>query len=64
MVYLPIQQSEDKYALILSYKFDVYALVPLSRDYIFIDAATGLLLKKSPIIKHAEGRINLHNDKK
>ncbi len=64
LVYLPIQQSEDKYALILSYKFDVYALVPLSRDYIFIDAATGLLLKKSPIIKHAEGRINLHNDKK
>ena len=37
----------------LAYKFDVYATAPLSRDEIYIDAHTGEILYRNPIIHHA-----------
>ena len=52
LVYLPVEQSDNKSVLVLAYKFDIAALKPFSRDYVYIDAATGLLLKKEPIAKH------------
>lgn len=37
----------------LAWKFDIYAVEPLSRDYIYIDAQTGAVNLVNPIIKHA-----------
>ena len=34
----------------LAWKFDVYAHNPLSRNYIFVDAVSGLIIKKTSII--------------
>ena len=31
----------------LAYKLDIYAHAPMSRDYVYIDAATGELLRKN-----------------
>ncbi|MEO8234662.1 MAG: M4 family metallopeptidase [Flavobacterium sp.] len=36
----------------LAYKYDIYAMTPLSRNEIFVDAHTGEILYKNPIIKH------------
>ncbi len=35
----------------LAYKFDIYAVEPLSRDYVYVDAHTGKVLFKNSIIK-------------
>ena len=37
----------------LAYKLNVYAMEPLSRDYIYVDAHTGEIINRVPIIKHA-----------
>jgi Zn-dependent metalloprotease len=37
----------------LAYKFDIYALNPISRSYIYVDAATGAIVSKNDIIHHA-----------
>ncbi len=42
----------------LAYKYDVYATQPISREEIFVDAHTGQILFKNPIIKHAKGLIS------
>ncbi|WP_396171025.1 M4 family metallopeptidase [Flavobacterium sp.] len=39
----------------LAYKFDIYAQNQISRDFIYIDAETGDILLKDPIIKHIQG---------
>lgn len=39
----------------LAYKFDVFALVPLSRKNYYVDAHSGQLIFSDAIIKHAEG---------
>lgn len=36
----------------LAYRFDIYAVQPLSRDVLFIDAVTGKMLLKDPVLKH------------
>lgn len=36
----------------LAYRFDIYATQPLSRDLVYVDANTGDILLKDPIIKH------------
>ena len=41
----------------LAYKFDVYTIAPLARDYIYIDANTGALLLTNAIIKHAHKQL-------
>lgn len=40
LVILPV---DEKY--VLAYKYDIYAIIPLSRQYIFIDANSGNVLK-------------------
>ncbi len=37
----------------LAWKFDIYAHQPMSRDYVYVDAQTGEVLKKSTRIHHA-----------
>lgn len=39
----------------LVYKFDVYAIQPVSRAYIYVDAHSGEVVFKNNIIKHADG---------
>ncbi|WP_017733790.1 M4 family metallopeptidase [Nafulsella turpanensis] len=39
--------------MVLAYKFDIYAKYPLSRDYVYVNAQTGDIVLKNPIIKHA-----------
>ncbi|CAM3694084.1 M4 thermolysin family metalloprotease precursor [Flavobacterium saliperosum S13] len=38
----------------LAYKYDVYTIDPISRDEIYVDAHTGVILYKNPVIKHAD----------
>ena len=40
---------------VLAYKFDIYASNPVSRDYVYVDAASGEIILKDPIIKHIQG---------
>ncbi len=40
----------------LAYKFDIYAHEPLSRNLIYVDAHTGEVIFKDPIIKHVDGQ--------
>ncbi|ESU28320.1 M4 thermolysin family metalloprotease precursor [Flavobacterium limnosediminis JC2902] len=42
----------------LAYKFDVYATEPISREEVFVDAVSGAILFRNPIIKHAHGLIS------
>ncbi|WP_262922981.1 M4 family metallopeptidase [Hymenobacter cellulosilyticus] len=37
----------------LAWKFNIYAQLPLSRAYIYVDAATGAVVLRDAIIKHA-----------
>ncbi len=46
--------DRDKYRQpTLAYKLNVYAMEPLSREYIYVDAHTGEIINRVPIIKHA-----------
>lgn len=45
--------SENEIAL--TYKFDIYAHEPLSRNYIYVDAHTGRIVHTDAIIKHTLG---------
>lgn len=42
----------------LAYKYDIYATAPLSRDEVYVDAHTGKILYRNPIIKHAKSVIS------
>ncbi|HSD15285.1 MAG TPA: M4 family metallopeptidase, partial [Flavobacterium sp.] len=42
----------------LAYKYDIYAMEPISREEVFVDAVTGGILFRNPIIKHAHGLIS------
>lgn len=44
-------EQPDK-QLHLAYRFDIYAEQPLSRDVLYIDAVTGKMLLKDPVLKH------------
>ncbi|WP_379969103.1 hypothetical protein [Epilithonimonas sp. UC225_85] len=50
LVLLPLQQVDESYKLTLAYKFDVFASQPMSRAYIYVDAATGKILLSDAII--------------
>jgi len=39
----------------LVYKIDIYAIEPLSREWIYIDAKSGEIILRDAIIKHADG---------
>jgi bacillolysin len=42
----------------LAYKLNIYAIIPLSRDYIYVDANTGDIINIEPIIKKFNGIAN------
>ncbi|WP_300565687.1 M4 family metallopeptidase [Flavobacterium sp.] len=42
----------------LAYKYDIYATQPIVRDEVYIDATTGEILYRNPIIKHANRLIS------
>ncbi|MEO5777023.1 MAG: M4 family metallopeptidase [Flavobacterium sp.] len=49
LVFFPIVKTGE---VTLAYKFDIYSIEPLSRIEIFVDAHSGEILYKNPIIKH------------
>lgn len=53
LVYIPLLQSDGSYIIYLTYKFDIYAAQPLTRDNVYVDAITGRVLAIDPIMKHA-----------
>ncbi|MEP6465665.1 MAG: M4 family metallopeptidase [Parafilimonas sp.] len=65
-------QSFNPSNLVLAYKIDVYARVPLSRAYYFVDATSGKVLGKHDIINESDapgtantywsGKQNIHSD--
>ena len=65
-------QSLNPSNLVLAYKVDVYAHVPLSRAYYFVDATSGKILGKQDIINESDapgtantywsGTQNIHSD--
>jgi len=50
LIYLPTDDGD----LVLTFKFDVYAVAPLSRQNIFVDASTGGILETHNLIHHAD----------
>lgn len=46
------ESKADQSRLQLAYKFNIYATKPLSRAYIYVNAATGAVLMKNDIIKN------------
>lgn len=42
----------------LAYKYDIYAVEPILREEVFVDAISGAILFRNPIIKHAHGLIS------
>lgn len=50
LVILPLVHTGE---VKLAYKFDLYSVVPLYRDEVYVDASNGKILYVNPIIKHA-----------
>ncbi|MEN8857940.1 MAG: M4 family metallopeptidase [Flavobacteriaceae bacterium] len=46
---------DDTFEPILAYKFNIYAILPLSSSYYYVDASNGKLILENPIIKHVLG---------
>jgi Zn-dependent metalloprotease len=47
-------KNEKNEELVLCYRFDIYAHLPLSRNYVFIDVTNGNLVTKHSRIAHAD----------
>jgi len=47
--------------LSLAYKFNIYGVDPLSRDYVYVDANNGKVLLRDAIIKHGTGETRYNN---
>jgi len=54
LVYLPENGDLKSKRINLAYKFDIYATKPLSRNYVFVDAATGRILKMVNRIENSD----------
>lgn len=50
LVYFSGEEDVDPSQLRLAYKFDIYANLPLSRQYVFVDAISGKILGKRELI--------------
>lgn len=46
----------------LAYKFDLYSIDPIAREEVYIDAHSGNILYKNPIIKHANTIKKIENE--
>lgn len=53
LVVLPIEQADGTYKTFLAYRFDIFAAVPMSRAYIYVDAHKGNILMSNAIMKHS-----------
>ncbi|MEO8516127.1 MAG: M4 family metallopeptidase [Flavobacterium sp.] len=61
LVILPILRTGE---IKLAYKFDIFSSTPIAREEIFVDANSGALLYRNPIIKHADRLVSkAENDK-
>lgn len=60
LVLIPIEQNDGSFKLLLAYKMDIYAVQPLSREYVYVDALDGKILMTDAIIKHTS---NFYADK-
>ncbi|GAB3637195.1 M4 family metallopeptidase [Hymenobacter arcticus] len=49
------RQSAETGPLVLAWKFNIYAQLPVSRAYVYVDARTGEVVLRDAIIKHATG---------
>jgi len=49
---------DDVFEPILAYKFNVYAINPLSNSFYYVDASNGVLILKDAIIKHVQGTVH------
>ncbi|MDJ0364820.1 M4 family metallopeptidase [Hymenobacter sp. H14-R3] len=49
------RQSAENGPLVLAWKFNIYAQLPVSRAYVYVDAHTGEVVLRDAIIKHATG---------
>ncbi len=47
------RQPEATRPVVLAWKFNIYAQEPMSRDWVYIDAHSGQMISRDPIIKHA-----------
>jgi Zn-dependent metalloprotease len=53
LVLLPVEASNGKYRLLLSYKFDIFSAEPFVRSHVYVDAKSGAILLNDQIMKHA-----------
>ncbi|SHE83670.1 M4 family metallopeptidase [Chryseobacterium sp. OV279] len=53
LVLLPVEASNGKYRLLLSYKFDIFSAEPFLRSHVYVDAKSGAVLLNDQIMKHA-----------
>ncbi|NOR28133.1 MAG: hypothetical protein GQ540_06350 [Lutibacter sp.] len=60
LVIFPVLENGNS-ILKLAYKFDVYATVPISRGYVYINAFNGSFLFNDPIIKHVNNEYSTHD---
>jgi len=60
LVIFPVLENGNS-TLKLAYKFDVYATVPISRGYVYINASNGGFLFNDPIIKHVNNEYSNHD---
>lgn len=56
LVFLPVEVAGNSYRLVLAYKFDIYAAQPISRGFVYIDAASGEFVSYNAIMKHAHSK--------
>ena len=53
LVLIPVEASNGKYRLLLSYKFDIFSAEPFLRSHVYVDAKSGAIVLNDPIMKHA-----------
>lgn len=59
LVIFPIVKTGE---MKLAYKYDIYTVEPLSRDEVYVDAHSGTILFRNPIIKHATDQVKINDN--
>lgn len=59
-VIIETKAGSKKYRLV--YKFDIYAVEPIYRGYVYVDASTGVVIKEIDRICHKGGIAHVHDD--
>lgn len=58
LVYCKDYNDTIKDTLCLSWKFEIYAVSPIYRGYVYVNAMNGKIIHTNSIIKHAQGTAN------